>query len=141
MPKFALKLVNTKKGRMMFKQLVILDNKTDSDKIQSEINNCEAHNKSIDEKKLIGEKKEIIKGVLDLYEEEIEHSDRNSLKGIFTLMDLIIDLQKLSKTQFRPLQPKSDDGDFEIKRGDLRIFGWSNLSRRSVSRSSFGIPV
>lgn len=123
MPKFAIKNIDTKKGRMAFKQLVILSEQENADEVQKKINESEAHNKSIDEKKLIGEKKDVPKGIMDLYKGEIEDSDKSSLRGIFTLMDLLVDLQKLPKTQFRPLQPKSKDGDFEIKRGDLRIFG------------------
>lgn len=123
MPKFAIKHIKTQKGKMVFKQLIILEDKLDEIKTQLNINECETHNKCIDEGKIIGEKKIIRKGVFDIYSEEIEDADRHSLRGLFTLMDMIVDLQKLPKKQFRPLQPKSKDGDFEIKRGDLRIIG------------------
>lgn len=123
MPKFALKHIRTKKGKMFFKQLVILNDQENADKIQAEILEAEETNTRIDENKLAIEKKKIRDGVLDVYEDAIEHSDKSSLRGIFALMDLVVDLQKLPKTQFRPLQPKSKNGDFEFKRGDLRIYG------------------
>lgn len=123
MPKFALKHIKTKKGRMCFKQLVILNDQENAEKIQAEIIEAEETNTHIDEKKLTAEKRNIRDGVMDIYEDFIEHSDKSSLLGIFALMDLVVDLQKLPKTQFRPLQPKSKDGDFELKRGNLRIYG------------------
>ena len=112
MSKFVLKKIYTIKGKLVFKQLVILDDLEDINKIQHEI--TEAENEDIEC---------VYKGVLDWYEEGLEKRYIKSLQGILSIMDRIANMQLVSKDKFRDVTPDNEKvKEYEFKFGDLRVY-------------------
>lgn len=121
MSKFVLKNIESVTGKMSFKQLIILADETDAEKIQLEIDNIESGNsKHLTIDGIPG----IKPGVLDIYELELEAKYQSSFSGILTYMNLVADLKSVPKQKYHPLKnPQNGTKDFEFKNGDLRVYG------------------
>lgn len=124
MSKFVTKLIESVKGKQQFRQLIIVDDKEDIDKLQAEITGMEIHNKLIDEKKGTGDKKIILPGVLDLFEESLEGKYKSPYKSMLTYFNLVATLQNVPPNKFKFINhTKERVKEFEFKKGDLRVYG------------------
>lgn len=107
MAKFALKSITAVKGKQQFKQLVIVDDNVDINRLQQELDNGKTD----------------IDGVLDIYEMELEHRYQSSFRGIIAIMNRFADLQSISDQKFRNITPKGDlVKEYEFKYQDLRVY-------------------
>ena len=126
MSKFVTKNIEAVKGKQQFRQLIVVADTVDVVKLQSEINSLEERNRLIEEKNLIEpaeSKVEVMKGVLDLYEDSLETKYVGSFKGILIHMELVANLQNVSPKKFKDITPhKEKVKEFEFKYGDLRVY-------------------
>lgn len=107
MAKFALKSITAVKGKQQFKQLVIVDDNVDINRLQQELDNGKTD----------------IDGVLDIYEMGLEHRYQSSFRGIIAIMNRFADLQSISDQKFRNITPKGDlVKEYEFKYQDLRVY-------------------
>lgn len=115
MAKFVLKNIEAVKGKQQFKQLVILDDNEDADKIQKTIFFNEANNNHVE-----------INGVLDDYENNLEAKYKSSFTGIISIMNRVASLQGVPDTKFKDITPKGEAvKEYEFKYQDLRVFAIS----------------
>ena len=113
MSKFAIKTIEPVRGNyQQVKQLVILDDNVDADKIQAEINKNEL------EKKAAG-----IEGILDIYESSLEIKYQSAFRGIISIMNRGANGQIISKDKFKEVTPKNESvKEYEFKFQDLRVY-------------------
>ena len=122
MSKFALKTIEAVCGNQVFKQLVVLKNNVNADKIQNEINIKEAKNEEVN-----------IEGQLDIYENKMEAKYERSLNSIYTIMNMVANLRGLADTQFRDITPSKEIiKEYEFKSGDLRVYAIKALNGKII---------
>jgi hypothetical protein len=136
MPKFVTKTIKSVKGKMIFKQLIMLDNKADEKRIQAEI--IEKETKKIEVE---------IKGELDIYEESLEVIYKRQFANILANMEKKANLYNLPKTKFKEFPTSDLVKEYEFKAGDLRVYaikipngqliilgGYKNSQQQDISR-------
>jgi hypothetical protein len=112
MSKFVLKNIEAIKGKQQFKQLVVLEDNADENKIQDQINDQE-----------IRGIKSKLQGIFDQYENNLETKYTGAFSGIVAIMNRIANLQGLPDTKFRDITPdKEDVKEYEFKYQDLRVY-------------------
>lgn len=111
MSKFVIKNIESVKGTQIFKQLVVVGDKIDTNKLQAEIDNLENFNKEVRQT-----------GVLDQYEDSLQKSYIKSFNGIISIMNRVANLQPVAETKFKDVTPKGElIKEFEFKYQDLRV--------------------
>jgi hypothetical protein len=107
MPKFVTKSIEIVVGKQQFKQLVIVDDRSDTLKIQEQI-----------------DKKEIeIDGILDIYEQRLESKYEKQFQGIISIMTRVANLQPVSNDKFKDVTPEKElVKEYEFKYQDLRVY-------------------
>src|SRR5690349_5860685 len=102
MSKFVTKTIEAVQGgRQLFEQLVILSDDTDLSKV------------------IVNEQV----GVWDQYEASLEPKYAGSFRGLQAIMDLVANLQTVSKDKFRDITPaKESVKEYEFKYQDLRAY-------------------
>lgn len=112
MSKFVIKNIESVKGKQQFKQLIVLNDIEDADKIQQEIDELQLKNKEVKRK-----------GVLDNYEDNLESKYEKSFEGIIAVMDIVASLETVSPKKFKDVTPpKEKIKEYEFKFGDLRVY-------------------
>ncbi len=137
MSKFVVKNIEEVKGIQQFKQLIIVDNSVDVDRLQLEIDEKEQNGKEVD-----------LVGVLDEYESSLEVKYTSSFFGILAIMNRVANLQAVGETKFKDVTPSGEViKEFEFKFQDLRVLaikipngklvllaGYKNNQKKDFSR-------
>lgn len=111
MSKFVIKNIESVKGTQTFKQLVIVGDKVNVNKLQLEIEDREKNNEEV-----------IQTGILDEYENSLQKSYQKSFLGIISIMNRVANLQPVADTKFKDVTPKGElIKEFEFKYQDLRV--------------------
>ena len=112
MSKFVIKHIDAVKGKQQFKQLVVLPNTEDAEKIQGNILTKEKMKESVENQ-----------GELDIYEASLETRYRSAFISILAIMNRVANLQAVPKDKFRDITPdKSPVTEYEFKCKDLRVY-------------------
>jgi hypothetical protein len=112
MGKFVTKTICTINGKQEFRQLIIVDDKTNIDRLQLEIDTGEHAKKEIE-----------IEGVFDEYENSLESKYKGSLNGLIAIMDRVANLEPVAKEKFRDVTPDGElVKEYEFKYQDIRVY-------------------
>ncbi|TDW97594.1 hypothetical protein [Dinghuibacter silviterrae] len=112
MAKFVLKNIGTIKGIQQTKQLVIVEESADIEKIQAEINKTELNG---------GEAE--IPGIFDAYRESLEKKYDSPFRRLLTIMERVANNQPVPADKFKDVTPQGElVKEFEFKYQDLRVY-------------------
>lgn len=112
MSRFVLKNIEAVKGKQRFKQLVTVEGNLNISELQAKIDARERDGKE-----------EIVKGVLDNFEDNLEVKYKSSFRGIVATMNRVANLQPVAETKFKDVTPKGElVKEYEFKFQDLRVW-------------------